>query len=373
VTPGYKIGSFTLYPEITGGTFYDDNIYATRTDQKSDWVGTISPHLVLASNWARNELVASAQADVTGYNEYSRENTIDWHTNIEGRIDASRATQLLLGAQALKDHEDRASPDAVNGLTPTYFHEYHGYAGAIHHAGSVTVRFGTTIKALTFDNVDSAHGEIDNHDRNRDRYEVGGLVRYDRHTAFRPYVQAYGNFYNYQYQYDNFGYQRDSEGAVAGLGALWRASRTLSGDVFVGADTRSYTDTRFGSYTTPRASVYLNWRPVPDTATILFFQRTLEETTLPDSPGYNYNIFGGRVEHALTPKLTGIVRAALARAAFVQSTRTDDEGDFSAGFRYALTQTLGLGVDYRYTVRTSTESDLNFGRNQLYLRVNAAF
>ena len=370
---GYRIGSFTLYPDISSGAFFDDNVYATRTDQKSDWIGAISPRLVLASNWQRNQLVAEAQGDFTGYNKFSRENTIDWHTSVEGRIDATRATQFLLGGQAMKQHEDRASPDAVDGLTPTIYHEYHGYAGAVHHFGSYTARFGTSIKSLTFQNVDSTHGEINNHDRNRDRYEVGGLVRYDRHSIFRPYVQAYGVFHNYQHQYDDFGYQRDSEGVVAGAGALWRLTPSLAGDVFVGADNRTYADARFGSYTTPRVNAYLRWDPVRSTATILYFERSLQETTLPGSPGYTYNILGGRVEHALTRRLTGIARAAVARASFVQSSRTDDEGDFSAGLRYALTPTVTVGGDYRYTVRTSTVSSVNFGRNQVFFRIDKAF
>lgn len=373
VTRGYRVGSFTIYPDVKSGIFYDDNIYATKTSRKSDWIGTISPRVIVQSNWERHELVAEAQTDLTGYLDHSTENSVAWHASAEGRIDAAKTTQFLLGGLALQDHEDRASPDAVEGLTPTPYTQLNAYAGAIHRIGSYTLRFGTAFENLTFGNVDSAHGEIDNQDRNRNRIEVGGLARYDLSPMVRPYVQGTGVFHNYQRRFDDFGYERSSQGAKVGIGTLLRFSAELTGDAFIGVITRDYDDPTFKTHTTPTADAYLRWQPTSRTATVLFFDRSLEETTLPGSPGYLYNIFGGRLEQALTDKLTGILRAAVARSTFIQSARIDDEGDFSAGLRYSLTDNLTVGCDYRYTTRSSTDSTVDYGRNQFFFRLSAAF
>ena len=115
---GYRVGSFTLYPSLQAGTFYDSNIYATRTDHVSDWVGTVSPRIALQSNWSRNALYAEAGTDLTGYWTHGSENTVDWHHR-GGQDRRGRNTRILLGGIELKEHEDRASPDAVEGLTPT--------------------------------------------------------------------------------------------------------------------------------------------------------------------------------------------------------------------------------------------------------------
>jgi hypothetical protein len=373
ITRGYRVGSFTIYPDVKSGIFYDDNIFATKSARKSDWVGTISPRVIVQSNWERHELVAEAQTDLTGYLDHSTEKSADWHASAEGRIDAAKTTQFLLGGLALQDHEDRASPDAVQGLTPTPYTQLNAYAGAIHRIGFYTLRFGTSFENLTFDDVDSAHGEIDNQDRNRNRIEVGGLARYDLSPVVRPYVEATGVFHNYQRQFDDFGYERSSQGAKAGVGALLRFTAELTGDAFVGAITRDYDDPTFKTHMTPTADGYLRWQPTSRTATVLFFDRSLEETTLPGSPGYLYNILGGRLEQALTAKLTGILRAAVARSTFIQSSRIDDEGDFSVGLRYSLTDNLTVGCDYRYTTRSSTDSTVDYGRNQFFFRVSTAF
>jgi hypothetical protein len=373
ITHGYKVGSFTIYPDVKSGFFFDDNIYATRTGKQSDWVGALSPRIIAQSNWAKNQLVVEAQTDVTRYLDHVSENTTDWHASAEGRIDATQSTQFLLGALALREHEDRASPDAVAGLTPTPYTQLNSYGGIVHHAGPYTLRLGTAFEHLTFGNVEGTHGLIDNQDRNRERFEVGGLVRYDRYAAFRPYIEATGIFHSYLRQVDDFGFRRDSQGAVTGVGALWRISADLTGDAFLGAITRNYDDGRFHTKSSPTINAYLRWQPTVETATLLFVDRSLEETTLPGSPGYYYTIVGGRLEHALTENLTGILRAAGSRANFIQNSRIDNEGDFSAGLRYALTQNLTLGCDYRYTLRSSTDSTVNYGRNQFFVRLSAAF
>ncbi len=373
ISLGYNLGSFTIYPDIKSGFFYDDNIFATRDSHQSAWVATVSPRIAVQSNWARHQLVAEAQGDFTRYTQHTAEDTNDWQTSVDGRIDAAQTTQILLGGLAYREHEDRASPDAVEGFTPTPYTSLNTYAGVAHRIDAYTVRFGTTFENLTFGNVDGQNGEIDNQDRNRNRVEVGGLVRYEQNTAFRPYVEAYGVFHSYQRQFDDFGFERSSQGATTGVGALWRIADNLSGETFIGVLTRNYDDPTFKTHTTPAANATIRWEPTDGTAAVLFFDRSLEETTLPGSPGYDFSIVGGRVEQALTDKLTGILRAAVSRSAFVQNARIDDEGDFSAGLRYALTQIITVGGDYRYTARSSNNSTADFGRNQFFLKLNAAF
>ena len=129
---GYTLGSFTIYPDVQAATFYDDNIYATSHDHVSDWVGSISPRIAIQSKWDRNSLYAEAQADFTGYWSHPHENTVDWHVLGEGQIDVTSKTRVLLGAIALQSHEDRASPEVVEGFVPTPYDEQNAYAGVEH-------------------------------------------------------------------------------------------------------------------------------------------------------------------------------------------------------------------------------------------------
>ncbi len=371
--PGYRVGSFTIYPDIQSALIFDDNIYATKTSRRSDWLGTISPKLSVESNWERHSLTAEVQTDLTGYARSPHENTVDWNANIEGRIDASQQTQILLGATAIASHEDRSSPDAVNGITPTPYMESNGYAGVIHRYGDFSIRLGGAIEHLTFSNVDGANGIINNQDRNRTRYTFGTLVRYEANPAFRPFVELLGDIRRYNSRYDDFGYARSSDGYRVSAGALFRISTSVRGDFSVGVMSRNAEDSRFKTTTTPSFDGSLRWQATSGTALILYTDRSMEETTLSGSPGYIYTVVGGRVEQRLTQDLTGIARVAWGRSDFIQATRVDNDADMSVGLRYRLTPKVTLGVDYRYTLRDSNVTLARYDRNEVYFRLGSQF
>lgn len=370
---GVKVGSFTVYPDVQASTFYDDNIYATAHDHVSDWVGTISPRIAIQSNWDRNSLYAEAATDLTGYWSHPHENSADWHVLAEGQIDVTDQTHILLGAIALKSHEDRASPDAVEGFEPTPYNEEDGYLGVVHRFNEFTLRVGGAIEHITFGNVQGANGEINNEDRDRSRYTFGALLRYEANPKLRPFVQVMGDLRRYVTVPDDFGFNRNSDGFLAGVGVLYALTPQVSGEVFLGVLHRNYVDPSFKSLTVPAADATLRWQASGRTALVLFTERTIEETTLYGSPGYIYTLAGGRIEQRLTDRLTGIVRAAYAHSDFAQVGRSDNDVDTSVGLRYRLTRKLTLGIDYRYTQRVSGSSLADFTRNQVFFRIGAEF
>ena len=377
---GFKLGSFTVYPQLQAGMFYDSNIYATRTAAVSDGVGTISPSIAIRSNWDHNALYAEAGADLTGYLKYGNENTVDWHTRLEGRIDVDPATRIILGGIALMEHEDRASPDAVEGLTPTRYWEVNGYAGLVHRIGVFNIRVGGALERITYANVIGLNGEINNHDRNHNRYTAGISVTDNANSAFRPFLEGLADIRRYDHTPDDFalpptnvGYYRNSDGYRVSAGAHFRISTAVVGEASVGIMGRYYADPRFKPVITPAADLNMRWNATQNTTAVLFLDRSIEETTLAGSPAYVYSVVGGRVEQVITPDLTGIVRLAFARADFRQSTRWDNEADMSVGARYYLTSSFYIGADYRYTQRISEDSTINFSRHEVFVLVGAAF
>ena len=172
---------------------------------------------------------------------------------------------------------------------------------------------------------------------------------------------------------DDFGFNRNSGGFLAGVGMLYRLTAKLNGEVFLGVLHRNYVDPSFKSLTTPAADATLRWQATERTALVLFTERSIEETTLYGSPGSIYTLAGGRIEQRLTDRLTGIVRAAYAHSDFAQVGRNDNDVDTSVGLRYRLTPKVTLGIDYRYTQRVSGNTLVDFTRNQVFFRVGVDF
>ena len=50
---GYEAGNIIIYPSVTGGAFYDDNVFARNTNRQGDWAGVVRPELAWrTNNWA---------------------------------------------------------------------------------------------------------------------------------------------------------------------------------------------------------------------------------------------------------------------------------------------------------------------------------
>jgi len=370
---GVRAGSFIVYPDIQAGVFYDSNIYATRTDRKSDFVGVLSPSLTIESDWSRHSLSASAQVDFTNYRRYTDENTIDWQGSIEGRVDASDTMQIYVGALALRDHEDRSSPDAVAGFEPTTYDEMRGYAGISERFGDVTVRLGGAIERLTFESVLGQNGLINNKDRDRDRITAGALIRHAGASGVEPFLEVLADIRSYHERVDDFGFERSSQGFRLGGGMRLRVAGNLRGEVFLGVMRQEYDDPRFKPIAAPAAAISVRWTATPATQIVAYLDRSIEETPLPGSPGYLHSVVGLRVEQMVDENVLGILRASVGRSDFSSVARTDDEFDLSAGLRYRLTRNVAVGADYRFTQRDSNVPNADYNRHQVYLRLGAQF
>lgn len=370
---GYRIGSFSVFPSLQAGGFYDDNIYATAHHHVADWVGSVSPRIAMQSNWDRNALYAAAQTDLTGYWSHPRENSIDWHALAEGRIDVNATTHILLGGVVAQEHEDRSSPDAVAGLEPTPYSEYNGYAGVVHQFGDFSLRVATAAEHLAFGNVMGQDGEINNQDRNRTRYTFGGTLRYEKNSTFMPFLEIMGDVRRYDSVPDDNGFMRDSDGFTSGLGSVFRCSPTLSGEVFLGVVRRSYRDTVFRPLTIPDIETLVRWNPRSGTRIVLGTERSIEETTLYDSPAYVYTLVHARWEQRLTARWYGLLRLSYVHRDFAQAGTVDNDVGSSAGLRYRLTPRVTLGIDYRYLQRVSGTAVTDFSRQQMFVRVATQF
>ena len=53
---GYRMGSFSVRPEVTVSGVYDSNIFATPTDEVEDSIMLFAPTLAADSGWARHKL-----------------------------------------------------------------------------------------------------------------------------------------------------------------------------------------------------------------------------------------------------------------------------------------------------------------------------
>ena len=109
---GFQVGDFLIRPELALIGIYDNNIFATRTNEVSDHLLLISPSLNILSDWDRHQLKFSSSADLARYDENSSEDYDDFHVSTSGRYDFSKKANVFAGYNYSQGHESRASPDS---------------------------------------------------------------------------------------------------------------------------------------------------------------------------------------------------------------------------------------------------------------------
>jgi len=89
---------FRLVPSATLKEQYNDNVFYTITDRKSDWVTTLSPALELINKTEKLDVGLQARVDLLYFNEQTDLNAVDQF--YKGKLYYSPTNRLRLGAEA---------------------------------------------------------------------------------------------------------------------------------------------------------------------------------------------------------------------------------------------------------------------------------
>ena len=370
---GVDVGSFTLYPEVQVSSFHDDNIFATKTARKTDFVTVVSPQLYMGSNWEKHSLNFQAHTDITRYASHLREDSTDYWASSEGTYDVTDTTKAFGGALYGRWHEDRASPDNENGLQPTLYDEVRGYGGMSHQFGDWTVKMGGTWQQLIFEDTPTATGIILNGDRDRSHVTAGIRNTYHLNDVFEPYVDTSYDQRTYRLNVDTNGFRRDSNGYRLTAGTDIHLAGTLVGEVYGGYMRQDYRDPALEDVAVPGYGGNLRWAVLTDLLLSAWTDRSIQETTLYGASSYVYTSSGTTLDYSLTQSLVLTLRGAYANSTFSGSGRLDNDYEAGFGLRYNFTDTLYVASDYRYQRRFSTASFAEFDRQQIFIRVGAAY
>ncbi|HYC14944.1 MAG TPA: outer membrane beta-barrel protein, partial [Stellaceae bacterium] len=118
---GVRWGSFIIDPSIALSGTYDSNIFATQTGAVSDFFAHEIPAMSIRSDWNRNALGANISGDFRQYVTHTTENVNNFSTDVGGRYDISNGEYFAADGLYQLLHEDRSSPNAVDGKYPTQY------------------------------------------------------------------------------------------------------------------------------------------------------------------------------------------------------------------------------------------------------------
>ncbi len=372
---GIAWGSFLLFPEISADATFDTNIYATRTDEKDDWIWSLTPSVELRSDWDKHQLQATAGVTGSRYQTNTSQNTDDYWFKTHGLLDLSEQTNVYAGAGYSRNHEDRSSPDIAASNEPTIFNDTNAFIGIFHDFGPANVRFGGTTSYLDYDNVQNDLGAtIINDDRDRDVTTVGGRASYELSPSTQLFVQALGNQRDYRHTPDvPGGYKRNSDGMQVDVGTAFNINRKIVGEAYVGTRTQDYEDDRLPDISIPDVGGELRWHVSPWTTYRVSMDRSIEETVLAGASAYVNTSGSASVEHDLGAHTTATASLTYGENNFHGIDRTDQYSAAGLGVKHYLDNAVYIGASYDFYRRGSNDLDANYGRNLLSLNIGTDF
>jgi hypothetical protein len=366
-----SFGPFTLDGGLTVSQGYTDNVYATRNDKIGDGIVVIVPELSLGLREGPLELELFGNAEIGRHWDETSEDYEDFDFGLDATYRITPQNVVFGGASFGRDHEERDSPDAVNGTEPTLYYNPQAYVGTINRFDRFSVRAGGTFERLDYKDVGALGGTINNDDRDRNLYTAGARVGYMVSPGYEVFGQGLYDLRDYDSSRDDFGFDRDSDGFSAALGLRYRPDRTLDVEGFVGYLGQYYDDPDLTKITSPDFGLRLEWRPRPATRITGFVDRSVQETTTQNASGYLSTGAGLSVSQQVRRDLTFETSVAYYQDDYKGIDRNDDVLDLGIGARYYLTPNFFLGTNYSFLQRDSSAPEDDYDEHQVYFSLGA--
>jgi hypothetical protein len=379
---GIRTGSFLVFPTAKLAESYDTNVFATTTNTKSDLYTTLSPGIAARSDWNVHALGFSAKADTRRYMTQANENATNFAVRGDGRLDVLRDIYALGGAGYQLLHEERSSPDSVNGKKPVEYHVTSANLGYVHELGRLGARVDASVDSFSFNNATKSTGAtINQHDRDRIVYAVAPRLTYEIVPGYHAFAKLSGNGRDYVQKFDSRGFQRSSKGYEVDLGTALDFTHVVNGEVFIGYLSQFYDDPRLKTVSGLAFGGTVLWNVTQLTSVRAIVSRTIQETTqfatvgnvTTDAGSYLQSVFTLSLEHELLRNvlLSGLV--SYVNSDYQGITRTDDQIDVSIAARYLITRNLSATADLTYTTRSSDVTGVPYDRGVAMLALKVGF
>jgi len=387
---GIRTGAFTVLPKMDMTNQYDSNIY--KRDKTSapnaeidSYVAHFKPGVDVRSNWNRHALNLKFDSDLTQYATQGNQNNYeDLFTRLDGRLDVVRDSHLDTGFAYNSVHEDRGSPDQINGLSPTFYDTKAIDAFYTHKLNRVSVKGGLdTIRYDYQDVLTSLNTPLLMSTRNHWEYAPSIRLGYE----IQPEYEAFVKFVYKEADYDTLtrssgagiAYNRNSTGYNALGGLAFDLTDLVTGDMSVGYLQRSYVDSRLPDISGINGFVNLKWRPTALTTVNGKFSHDILETTQEGVAGILASGISLGAEHELMRNVVLSAGGSFTNndyQGFIApnlENRNDKVYGGNVAAKYLLNRNLSTDLAYNYQSRDVNYVFSNYEVHQVMLNLRGQF
>ncbi|HCX68990.1 MAG: hypothetical protein CMI61_09665 [Parvibaculum sp.] len=362
---GIRAGGFIVYPRASVTEAYEDNIYATPTNETDDFITTLRAGVAVNSIWSRHALNLNAGLSQQFYADNGDEDRFDWNVGAGGRIDVTSMTAITGSLRYAQMHEDRGDPSSPAAANePIEYTLFTAGAAISQDFARMTATIGGEYLDYDYDDSATAGGvNIDQDFRDREEYIERARLAYNVSPDTNFYVEGQLNQIEYDQQPPVVAVTRDSDGWQAVVGSEFRLTNMARGGVYIGYQERDYDNPAFANTDGLAFGANVDWFVTPLTTITFKANQSVEETTVGGSSGYDQQEVGFDIGHELMRNLILSGGASYENNDFNSSAREDDLIGANVGVTYLLNRNFEIGLRYTFEDRDSNVATADYTRN----------
>jgi hypothetical protein len=374
---GLPAGGFTLYPKLDIITEYTDNVFATANGAVDDVILRLRPEIAVSTDWSRSSLTAYARSTISQYAEYDSENTVDYDLGAAGRLDVSRAMNLVGGASFGHQSEPRTSASSqLQSEEPIEYDVTSAYVAATRTSGRVKLSGRGDIRDFNYeDGVTSTGVVVDQDDRDRTVSALTGRVDVALSPATALFLQGTANDRDYDVASTLTTAARDSSGFELLAGANFELGAVARGEVAAGYIEQNFDESVYEDLSGLGARVSLEWFPTQLTTVTLTGARTIEDSAIVGSGGYVSVNTALQIDHEFRRNVILSGQVSYGNDDYDGIDRTDKRIGVTATATYLINRHLGASLSASHYEQNSdgADSGVNFDINKLMVSLVTQF
>ena len=346
---GIRAGAFLLFPSLGFQTSYDDNIFRTRHDAKSDLVSEIQPGLIFGSNWDRHMFQFGGDASLGTYKNGSRDSYREYNIMAKGRYDITYGTDLSAGISKRRQQAGTSENDEQR-LSTTGYNE-------------TTTKDIRLTRALSYLQVSlyAKDAESDLAGIGTSNYQSWDRQIYgvDLGVEFLPKSKVFVNV-----SLDRMNYSRSdlshlkSSGGDIKTGIQYDTGGLYNWSLFFGNIFRSYNDVSAKDVQNNYVGGAFGWQPDERLRFSLMVDKKMTDTSEEEWAGILKTMRRIEASYSFTPFLNVGINLGKDDLDYVSANSTSSRNDEllykGVNVNYDVSDTVSLRVEYVRSDRTST-------------------
>lgn len=346
---GLAAGGFKVYPSVTAGAFFDDNVFATHSNRQGSWGGLVRPELGLVTTGQTYAVEARGFIEDRWYSRFSSEDQVNGAAGLASTVMLDNDTQLVGKARYVHAHENRGVGESQ--ISPT-FDKPVAY-NTFDVAGALNKRFnrwwtslGGAATWIHYDNPTIGGVPVDQSYRNGDVEVVSGRLGYVVAPLTSIFVEVSGNRRNFQVDaFDSRGWR-----AVGGVLLEPGPGARVKGEAYAGYMFQDYTGATFNTVSTITYGGALAWLIAPRWTATVYGSRNALESGLINNGVMGVSLIestvAGRLDYLVMTNLIIGAGASYVADEFLGAGRTHAISPL-VSVKYLVNPYLTLGFDYR--------------------------